>query len=154
MPQKIADTETLQSSSGSSDWLWKTALKWYFFPLLYIFLAVVFSFIASIAESGGYYNSDFEELGGIFLMTLYFLPNGLFFFVQELQKFGEEGLYIIFPAVFHVFWIVMAVILQYFKYRKNKTLRWIIITLTILMVLSFAGCTSMVLSEGFGDFGF
>src|SRR3989344_8507999 len=107
MPQKIPDAETSQYSSGSFDWFWKITSKWYFFPLFYILLVLIFSAIAASVEG-----DDWNEIGSFFLLGLYFLPSGIFFFIPELTRLGEEGLYIIFPSVFHLFWIISVITMQ------------------------------------------
>lgn len=149
MPQQTADAPKIppyrQPSNMNLDFFWKITSKWYFFPLFYILLVLIFSIIVTSRE-GSY--SDWDEVGGIFLMGLYFLPSGLFFFIPELERFGEEGLYLIFPAVFHLFWIISVIVMQILKYKRNRILKWLVITLFILMVLSFAGCTAMVIGEG------
>ena len=149
----MPEDNPVQQTQHSFDF-WKLAVKWYFFPILYIILAVLFVIISIIKENGEF--SDFEGLGGTFLLTLYVLPNGLIFLFMGLdsyieRKIGEEflqGFILIFPIVFHIFWIASVVIVQFFKIKRGKIIRWLVIAVFLAMLLSFIGCTQNLLTGG------
>ena|SRR3989338_1725199 len=126
---------------------WKLSIKWYFFPILYVVLALLFVVIYIIKESVGFNN--FGKMGGVFLMSLYFLPNGLILLIEELgsyvQREAGEEFFLVFPIVFHMFWIVSVGVIQFFKIRSGKIVRWLIITVFLAMILSFIGCTESLL---------
>ncbi|MEK6984378.1 MAG: hypothetical protein AABX33_07425 [Nanoarchaeota archaeon] len=143
------DKATAQSKHAFD--FWKLAVKWYFFPLLYIILTLLFTII--VPTKG----HNLGDLFRIFLVTLYYLPNGLVYLILVLStypkhRFGNVLIYL-FPIVFHVFWIASAIIIQFFKVKKGRILRWLVITVFLAMLLSFLGCTKMVLTDKvFGNF--
>jgi len=134
---------------------WKLAIKWYFFPVLYIILAILFTLISLIKESKGL--NDFEELGGIFLMTLYFLPNGLILLIEGFGSYVrgkvDQDFFLVFPIAFHIFWIASVGVIQFFKIKRDRIIRWLIITVFLAMILSFIGCTeNLLVGKGFNYF--
>ena len=143
-------------ASYGSYLFWKITSSWWFFLALYILLVLTLVIILNVNIGDRTISNDFEQFGSMFLMTLYFMPNGLLFFLSYLEKFDFEYLVFVFPAVFHLFWIISVIIMQILKYKRKTILRWLILTILILMILSFAGCTAMVLKEGVGlsDIGF
>ncbi len=145
----MPEDNPVQQTQHSFDF-WKLAVKWYFFPILYVVLALLFVIIRIIKENGEF--NDFGDLGGTFLLTLYFLPNGLIFLIKELgsylgRKVGEE-FFFIFPIVFHIFWIASVGVIQFFKIKRGKIIRWLVIAVFLAMLLSFIGCTQNLLTGG------
>ena len=41
---------------------------------------------------------------------------------------------------FHIFWITSVISLLYFKYKEGIVLRWLVILLMLLFLMSFTGC--------------
>ena len=120
---------------------WEFTSKWYFFPLFYLTLAILFIIISKLI--GRYLDvKDFVGIISLFLTVLYIMPSGLLFFLVLIgikdRYLTVPALY--FPILFHVFTVASIVVISYFKYKKHRILKWIIITLFLLFILSFIGC--------------
>lgn len=156
MPAKTNETQVPENSANiqvPDSFFWRISSKWYFFPAFYALLVLLFVFVLSGEQS--YRNGSFldlEEFGETFLLAIYFLPNGLLLILPEAKRMIGEELFFVFPAIFHAFWIISTIVIQIFKYKKKKILRWLVIAVFVAMIISFLGCTQYVVTSK--DFGF
>lgn len=115
-------------------WFWEIATKWYFFPVFY----TVLGFLMYMLNQ--FYLDKYNKLN-LFLLTLFFIPNGLFYFTFLLSGNKEvETTWLFFPYFYFSFVIISIIIIQYWKLKKNLVLRWLIIILILIILLSFTGC--------------
>ncbi len=130
---------------------WKFTIKWWFFPSLYIFLASLYIIIVGLTAAEllpGYIDGEHANL-----LILYFMPHGLIYLLETFPiiKYIFQLVYYIpgasflfdrgfFPLFFHLFFIASIIKIQNDKIKKRKVLKWLIVTLILLLVLSFSGC--------------
>lgn len=151
MSIKLNETQVSDHSvqvQAPDSFFWRISSKWYFLPIFYAMLVLLFVLVVSGAEfyrKGSF--SDLEEFAEIFLLSTYFLPNGLLLIIPEAKKIIEEELFLVFPAIFHAFWIVSTIVIQIFKYKRKKILRWLVITVFVAMIISFVGCTQFIITQ-------
>lgn len=117
------------------DKFWEITSKWYFFPALYLIL----SFLIFIYLRG---YEDIEPIK-ILLLTIYLVPNGVFYFIY---LYTGNKISVIFgnflPLFYFTFVIVVTLIIQYFKLRKNRIIKWLILLILLLFILTFFGCAA------------
>ena len=135
--KKVSLKLKIEATDSKLGWFWGITTKWYFFPLFYLFLSIV------IYISRSYYN-DVDKYK-IFYYTLFFMPNGLFYFTYILtgQKTPDVvGLF--FPDFYFGFLLILIIIMQFIRWINNKNiiLRWLIIIVILIILLSFAGCVA------------
>ena len=141
---------TQESPSPSANKFWELTREWYFFPISYLLLSIIFALIwISIMKST-------QQFLTILLYALYFMPNGFILLLPNqlngviqnslswlFRGTGEEFL-LGFPLVMHPLLIISIILISFFKYKRNKVLKWLIITLLLFMILSFVGCVTNI----------
>ena len=125
---------------------WRIAIKWWFLPSFHGFLALVFSIAMtffSIVVSQG--NLSFI-LG---FPAIYFLmPGGLFYFAYLFTHYNKVADYVpILSFLFHILMIVSIFVIRYYYRNKNLILKWLIITIMLISLLSFMGCSLGVFTK-------
>jgi len=142
---KAATNYYIGSNTQELRGFWRIATKWYFFPLFYTILVLLLTVIPFSIKS-----RSLSVHMEIFLETLAFMPAGLLVLLEfagiDIDHLGidfirTENLVFILPIFFFVFAIASIISIQYFKNRKGKILKWLIITLLLVMLLSFLGCS-------------
>ncbi len=114
---------------------WKITSQWYFFPVFYLVLSsMVFIYIKG-------YND--VEPSKIFWLTLFLIPNGLFYFIYLLtNKKPEVILGNFLPLFYFPFVTILIITISFFKSVKGIVLKWCIIGLFVLIFLTFFGCAA------------
>jgi len=120
-------------------WFWKLTTKWWFFPVFYIILAMVYPIIVLNMEkfqgSSNFKDAYLEVLGTVIV----FMPAGLSYYLT-LIGLDEDFFATIMVFIFPVFAIGSIILIQLYKLKKKKILKWLIILILLLMILSFFGC--------------
>ena len=145
-------------------WFWKITTKWWFFLVFYYSLYLIFNILYEFFRPGGYNSLDFHYTfflirrdGGIFgilsflfrsiagilgesLLSLLFFPFGLVAILDLI--FPNSGDFLSFFPFFigNAFIFSLMIAIPYFKYKKKQILKWLIIALFLVMILSFSGC--------------
>ena len=119
-------------------WFWDLTTKKWFFLVLYFSLTLLLLIYANVK-----YRAPAPALLG-FIVSM---PIGLLYLFglfnkSELQSF-------IFVCVFYIFMVSSIIYLNYIKYKKGIILKWLIIILILLMILSFAGCVAYLGANGY-----
>lgn len=129
---------SIQKSDDSQlHWFWRITTRWYFFPLFYFFLVFILTIILGIVSKNFISN---------FLLATFFMSDGLLYFVSII--FGIKEMYsgfadtfsTYFPIFFNVGMIISIIVIVYYKLKRNITLKWLIIALILLILISFSGC--------------
>ena len=118
-------------------WFWNLTTKWWFFPIFYLFLVLLVTVIWKVK------GTERTFLSTLALLLIY-MPSGLLVFLDKLRVLTGDSLTItagFFPYFFHPVAIASLIVIQYYKYKKNKILKWLVLTLLFLLVLAFVGCT-------------
>lgn len=146
----MAKQQQIKQSDEQLHWFWKLTTKWWFFPLLYVSLALIFSFIYSAQNYIEERLNILSYLLGvlqIFPLTLILMPFGIFYFIYILTgyKLSDLGwlrrLYIVlYFGTIAVFLFNLVVYKYEGEYSMGVKHRWMIITLLLVLILSFAGC--------------
>ena len=83
------------------------------------------------------------EPAKILLLTIYLIPNGVFYFTY---LFTGNKISVIFgnflPIFYFTFVILVILIIHYFKLRKSRIVRWLILLVFLLFILTFFGCAA------------
>ncbi|MBI2651903.1 hypothetical protein HYX00_00425 [Candidatus Woesearchaeota archaeon] len=125
---------------------WKTATKWYFFPLLYLSLAVI------LAIGNGGISELWNPIGLVgttLYMIAFLIPGGiaiilriLGFSTTELVPFDRlpnaASIYLLLYALP----IVSYIVIIYYAIKKNIQLKWLIIFLLLFLIVPFMGCVA------------
>ena len=132
--------EVKSTDDSQLHWFWKYTTKWWFFPVYYVVLVFLLSFL---------YMLDKKEILALlgFAYILISMPIGLLY----LANIPKEGTYQVLSEwdgsyIFILLFIVLFSIITYYKYKKETILKWLIITLFLLITLSFVGCAGIILS--------
>ena len=138
------DKQKENLSDSQLHWFWRLTTKWWFFPAFYVFLAFIFATIKAMDEVS---SISFSEIFGGFVGALIYMPGGLVYWVHKLISTDD---YVFFAGIlsylFHPLVIILIIAIQYFKYKKNKIIKWLVITLFFLIVLAFSGCVTAQLT--------
>ena len=110
---------------------WEITSKWYFFPLLLLFFVVIYSIIMS--------RSIFS-----ILMALIIIPLGYMFLTPE-AGLDSILLYII---IFYFLFFLAVGIISYYKLKKQKILKWLIISLFVYLLIPIAYLVVMSIMKG------
>ncbi len=142
--------DKIEQSSNDSQlhWFWNLTTKWWFFPLFYLTLSFLFAVLWRIISK-----SPMSLY--IILYTLYFLPNGFVMLIPPVNLllqyalgglFGGIGddFYVGFPLLALPLIILSILVIYYYKRKKNKILKWLIISLFLFLILSFLGCATNI----------
>src|SRR3989338_1533800 len=115
------------------DIFWNITSEWYFFPLFYLFLVVIFSIPTIIQD---------PSFGETLWFVALLIPNGIFYFVNLLTGFELKNWQqvFIFPVIYFIILFILISIIQYFKFNRKIILKWLIILILLSIILSFAGC--------------
>lgn len=117
------------------DIFWNITSKWYFFPLLY--LSLVVTLILSEPR-------NFEFM----FFIMYLMPNGIFYFVNLLSGYQieNESMVFIFPLIYFLLIIISISIIQYYKFKRKIILKWLILSILLLILLTFSGCIATLIT--------
>ena len=149
MAKQNINSNTNKTDGSELHWFWKLTTKWYFFPLFYVSLSLIFTII---------YFTTKESVRSLFFLSyiipwalvfMLFMPAGLMYLIfNVLGKFynieltqGISAVYII------IFWLLVPISIfkiYTYKSKRNEVLKWLIITLIVVMLLSFIGFFSGV----------
>ena len=127
------------SSNKDVHWCWKITTKWWFFPVFYLFLALLGAVIWKL--KGGE-----KEFLNYFIVLLIFMPAGLALFLGPILEKVSLGMFqsgevlISLPYFFHPLAFISYIVILYYKYKKHRIIKWLVLALLILLVLSFIGC--------------
>ena len=139
---KKSSTHNPQTTEKELHWFWKLTTKWWFFPAFYVFLA----FLLAIFESDVYLEIQLYGLPdgmlytfGNFIGSLLTMSTGLLFWFQKIIP-QDNWLLRLYLALFFIPLVIACTLaIYFFKHKKNKILKWLIVTSILLMVLSFLG---------------
>ena len=156
--------DSAQQNNPNESWFWNLTTKWWFFPVFYVSLAVIYTTLALLLSElgfGSHYigitSPSIIKVLVFFLYVLIFLPHGFFYFVYLLsggRSGNAAGFWPAWTIFFHLVFLYLMVIVPYWKYKKNIILKWLIISLILFLVLSFAGCSLGVITKSkFMQFG-
>ena len=138
----MPDNKTRPFSQEDLHWFWRLTTQRWFFSGFYLALVLFLTIIWKIEGAK-------RDFFGVFLELLYFMPSGLLFIL------GRDGVIvspsaqaaIVFPLLFHPAAIISVTIISHFKNKKNKILKWLILTLLFLLISAFAGCVTAGLND-------
>ena len=121
----MSKEETLNKENSKrkfSDWFWDITTRWYFFPVFYVLLALILS----------------KESDGGILYSLFLMPVGISYFIH-LTPWNKN-----LPLFYYVIPIFSVIAIQYYRIKKKKVIKWLIITLLLYLLLNFYGCHKML----------
>ena len=140
--EEVSAKENAQRKSF--DWFWDITTRWYFFPVFYVLLAFITVVSYSFKIGLSVVNSDntlFNELFRNELMSMHSrflnLLGTPIYFILHRQYRPVLFLYYSIKISSAVFVIYSAAVIQYFKIKKNKMIKWLVITLLLYILLSF-----------------
>ncbi|MBI2654905.1 hypothetical protein HYX06_00580 [Candidatus Woesearchaeota archaeon] len=127
----------MKNKQEEANWFWKLTTKWWFFLVLYLFMSFLSLIVITIY--GVYDKSDPLKIVGMFVVTLLFLmPLGFVYLLEIPLNLGLFlGLISIF--IYHALIIGSIIAVPYFKHKENRILKWLIIFLFLVIVISFFG---------------
>lgn len=131
MPPMIKRPETTTASSR----VWSVMASFWFSPLLYLVLAVCLVLLV-MGENPSFSTILFQVLFALVLMPLgmvYWM--GALFSVNDTSSLGDIWIFVGLP--FH---LSLYAIIQYMRIRNDRIVRWLVILLILLILLSFGGC--------------
>lgn len=135
-----------------TNWFWELATKWWFFPSLYFILSILYYLIAKL------FISNFGE-GNLMIIAVYniiIFPVGLITFGSFLLGYNSEPLLIALRGyyiwIYYILTISLVIIITHYKNKRNKTIKWLIIILLMLLVFTFIGriINTLVTGDFFG----
>ena len=151
-----SQSEAMGNDSSKVNKFWTIAAKWNFLPLIYLLFAIILAVVFYFQDSARNkvevtFLSFLSGVAIYYILNLIFMPAGLgvvfsLIFPKLLNAEGKFTTYALF--LFPIGLIASVISIQYFKYEKNKILKWLIIMWIVLILLSFGGC---VISGPFHD---
>ncbi|MEK6984597.1 MAG: hypothetical protein AABX33_08535 [Nanoarchaeota archaeon] len=121
-------------------WFWELTTKGWFFPVFYVSLVLFLSLVHA------YIDKEWSLF--VFLQFLYLMPSGLGVLLNLLNINFKEDTYFkvlyVWPLIFHLITLISIIAIVYFKQKKSIIIKWLIITLLLLMILSFVGCVGLM----------
>lgn len=135
-----------KSDDSQLEWFWELTTKWWFFPVFYVFLTFLVTIIWKL-------KGHEDSFLGLFSALLLVLPSGIIFILQFIRTFGIlspfNGTFdqfinaasMVAPLIFLPFMLLSIIRIAYYKIKKGKILKWLIITLLLYLTLSFVGCS-------------
>ena len=128
----------MKNKQEEANWFWELTTKWWFFPVFYVLIIFILYLIVIITRTKVptlFWESFIVPFYGLFIT----MPFGLVYFVwgSKIMKYIVNYIFVFF---FYLLFITSIITICYYKAKKNKILKWLIITWIILLVLSFVGC--------------
>jgi len=153
MAKQISENASkVQVDDSQLHWFWKLTTKWWFFPVFYVVLAFLATIQLLSINGKGTFSQFIDASAHIFFLILVFMPTGLQFYLSKFYYKYYLAYYIspvpsarqmeLIMFTFDGFIIISIIMIQYFKLKKNITLKWLIITLIVLLLLAFFGCVA------------
>ena len=127
-----------QKPETKPNWFWDITARGWFFVIFYLLLSLILLIYASAK-----YRAPAPALLGYIL----FMPIGLIYLFGLFNN--TDTLSFHFVYIFHALMVLSVILISYFRFRKNIILKWLIIILILLMILSFVGCMAYVQTEGY-----
>ena len=123
------------------NWFWTITTKAWFFPVYYLLLAFLLYIVLLISGDPA------PPLALFLFYIILSMPIGLIYITyipfyglnDKTYQDGSTLFYFMFIG-FYLFFALTISLVQNFKNKKNKILKWMIIILLILITLSFLGC--------------
>ena len=149
--QNIHGDVKVQSESNTKNiddlqlhWFWKLTTKRYFFPVFYFSLLALQTIVYFFNKEGISVLLHPIYIFGNMIIFMFFAPAGLLYLTFILQgKDYNLGVMQSITAVFLIiFWLLIPISISkiyIYKSRHNKVLKWFILTLIIVMLISFVG---------------
>lgn len=119
---------------------WDITSEWWFFPSLHLILALIATIIRYRLYGVQYFmKSLFEIIVG--------LPFGFLNFPLIISFIGNKDIlndiFGLVTWIFYPFQISSWIVIYYFKYNKNRILKWVILLLLMLYIFAFIGCVAV-----------
>lgn len=116
------------------NWFWNLTTRWWFFIVFYILA----SFVLEIFNlSTGVF--DRSEFLGFFAANLIFLmPSGIISLLDIAFPVGI-GIGVLLIFAYHALLLSSMIAIPYFKCKKGKTLKWLIVISIFIIVISLFG---------------
>jgi hypothetical protein len=136
----------------ADSWYWRLGAQWWFFPALYLILCgyIAFGILQITYTDTSWFRGSLQLIPFI----AFFMPTGLLFPVLNIIAQSPWGILIyLLPAVVHLLILSGIIVIQVYKYRRKKILRWLVIALLIVIMLSFAGCVGGLTTGRYTSFG-
>lgn len=135
-----------QTSDKKIHWFWNLTTKWWFFPLFWFFLSVLFGVIFAASDLF-YYNLDVSWMIFIIFGIFMNMPQGLAYLILLLInliiKVGYDSpsllIILLTHTIFYVYFAVSIFKIVKSKNKENKILKRRIIILFLLILLGFIG---------------
>lgn len=125
--------DQIKQPSGDSNlhWFWKLATQWWFFPVFCLIIVFVLSIYLNLKDIFDYPPEFFDFM----LSSLAILPMGLVsYFVATLDINYILGYFLM--ALSYLFFIISLILIPYYKIKKNKVNKVLIIALFWLIIVT------------------
>ena len=140
--QTQPESNSKQIDDSQLHWFWKLTTKWYFIPLFYTLIVTLQTMIYFVNKEG----ID-VLLHPVYLVTntivfMLFVPAGLIHLIFTVQGIDYKVMQSISAVFLIIFWLLFSISISkihIYKSKHSKVLKWLIITLIIVMLLSFIG---------------
>lgn len=117
---------------------WDLTSRRWFFMFFYLLLALILSVYANI---------KYRAPAPAFLGFILLMPVGLIYLLGLFDN--TEVSSFIFVCIFYLLTVFSINYIHYLKAKKGIILKWLIITLILLMMASFAGCVAYLRANGY-----
>ena len=107
------------------DWFWDITTRWYFFPILYVLLALILSVLLAPE-----YNNPYVTI----LISVLVLPS-FSLYSTTFRNFGGTNVILF----LYIFIILSAVTIQYYKVKKKKVIKWLVMLLLVFFLMTALG---------------
>ena len=141
----------IKESDEQLHWFWRITTKWWFFLVFYLLLALILGILNVLfppepSMSEQVLNENFMIILSNILFASMFniiaLHIGIGIFFDKLFGNSNAAYWIatILTYIFYPFIIISTIFIIYFRYKKDKILKWLIIALLLTLISSFSGC--------------
>lgn|SRR3989344_2289294 len=142
--EKFISKNLMENHSFELHWFWRITTKPYFFTIYYMILAFLIAVIMVLTGT----DSDSPGLLGSFLGAILFMFVGLSYLLPLpiMKTIFEHPDFPYFYSLVLPIISILGITLHHFKTKKKIILKWLVITLFLIITLSFVGCVGMILS--------
>jgi len=149
----MEDLSPKNTNTSEIHWFWRLTTKWYFFPSLYLILAIILSMLAIILKSNVFESqlSEIKDFPNALSFMLIFLGSGLIFLILpsitsllEVPRFMPDFFSWALVLISHIFIISSYFVIPYFWKKKKIILKKLIIVLLIFLLLNFSSCVFII----------
>ncbi len=138
----------------SIETFWKLSVKWWFFPLIYIILSEIalLYIINPMSNRNVMPATEIKLITNLMFAAPLYMGLGLQFIIDKMMYTQQNsvlnrGIGVVFSVAIPIFILISSIVLQKTYKSKGVILRWLVIILIVLIILTFGGCVAGISTD-------